>query len=86
MRSNRSSAEPEKLVMNEAQATRRAEMLDGKSVAAAIKREVTRDVQQFRSEHGVQPGLAAVRVGDDAASAVYVRNKIKACEEVGIRS
>jgi len=72
--------------MSEAKATRRAELLDGATVAAEIKQEVTRDAQQFLSEHGVRPGLAAVRVGDDAASEVYVRNKIKACEEVGIRS
>jgi len=73
-------------LLNEARATRRAELLDGATVAAEIKQEVTRDVQQFLSEHGARPGLAAVRVGDDAASEVYVRNKIKACEEVGIRS
>ena len=73
-------------MLNEAKATRRAELLDGAALAAEIKREVTREVRQFLSEHGVRPGLAAVRVGDDAASAVYVRNKIKACEEVGIRS
>jgi methylenetetrahydrofolate dehydrogenase (NADP+)/methenyltetrahydrofolate cyclohydrolase len=74
------------MVMNEARATRRAELLDATAVAAEIKQEVTREAQQFLSEHGVRPGLAAVRVGDDPASAVYVRNKIKACEEVGIRS
>ena len=73
-------------MLNEARATRRAELLDATVVAAEIKQEVTRDVQQFLSEHGTRPGLAAVRVGDDAASEVYVRNKIKACEEVGIRS
>jgi len=73
-------------LLNEARATRRAELLDATVVAAEIKQEVTRDVQQFLSEHGTRPGLAAVRVGDDAASEVYVRNKIKACEEVGIRS
>ena len=74
------------MVTNEAKTIRRAELLDGAAVAAEIKQQVTREVQQFLSEHGVRPGLAAVRVGDDAASAVYVRNKIKACEEVGIRS
>jgi methylenetetrahydrofolate dehydrogenase (NADP+) / methenyltetrahydrofolate cyclohydrolase len=64
----------------------RAQMLDGATIAEQIKQEVARDVKQFVSEHGVQPCLAAVRVGDDPASAVYVRNKIRACEEVGIRS
>jgi len=64
----------------------RAELLDGAAIANEIKREVARDVALFVSEHEVRPCLAAVRVGDDAASAVYVRNKIRACEEVGIRS
>jgi methylenetetrahydrofolate dehydrogenase (NADP+)/methenyltetrahydrofolate cyclohydrolase len=72
--------------MTEVKATRRAKLLDGATVAAEIKREVARDVEQFVSLFAVKPCLAAVRVGDDPASAVYVRNKIRACEEVGIRS
>ncbi len=66
--------------------TRRAELLDGAVVSEQIKQEVAREIERLRSEHDVQPGLAAVRVGDDPASAVYVRNKIRACDEVGIRS
>ncbi len=65
---------------------RRAQLLDGAAIAAQIKLETARDVERLWTEHKVRPGLAAVRVGDDPASAVYVRNKIKACEEVGIRS
>jgi len=61
-------------------------MLDGAAVAAQIKQEVARDVEQFVGGHQDRPCLAAILVGDDAASAVYVRNKIRACEEVGIRS
>ena len=61
-------------------------MLDGAAIAEQIKQEVRRDVEQFVSEHDVKPCLAALLVGDDAASAVYVRNKIRASEEVGIRS
>ena len=72
--------------MNEAKSMRRAELLDGAAVAEQIKAEVARDVAQFVSEFEMQPCLAAVRVGDDTASAVYVRNKIRACGEVGIRS
>lgn len=72
--------------MNEAKSVRRAELLDGAGVATLIKEEVARDVKQFVAEDEVKPCLAAIRVGDDAASAVYVRNKIRACEEVGIRS
>jgi methylenetetrahydrofolate dehydrogenase (NADP+)/methenyltetrahydrofolate cyclohydrolase len=61
-------------------------MLDGATIAEQIKQEVRRDVEHLVSEQDVKPCLAAIRVGDDAASAVYVRNKIRACEEVGIRS
>jgi methylenetetrahydrofolate dehydrogenase (NADP+)/methenyltetrahydrofolate cyclohydrolase len=64
----------------------RAELLDGAAIASEIKQEVAREVERLVAQHQVKPCLAAVRVGDDAASAVYVRNKIRACEEVGIRS
>jgi len=63
-----------------------ARPLDGGVVAAQIKQEVAAEVDQMVQTPGIRPCLAAVRVGDDPASAVYVRNKIKACEEVGIRS
>src|SRR5687768_4174235 len=63
-----------------------ARPLDGGVVAAQIKQEVAAEVDQMVQTRGVRPCLAAVRVGDDPASAVYVRNKIKACEDVGIRS
>ena len=55
--------------------------LDAAELAAKIKAEVKAEI-----DGGLRATLAAVRVGDDPASAVYVRNKIKACEEVGIRS
>jgi len=55
--------------------------LEAAQLAAKIKEEVRAEI-----ERGVRPCLVAVRVGDDPASAVYVRNKIRACEEVGIRS
>jgi methylenetetrahydrofolate dehydrogenase (NADP+)/methenyltetrahydrofolate cyclohydrolase len=55
--------------------------LEAAQLAAKIKEEVRAEI-----ERGVRPCLAAVRVGEDPASAVYVRNKIRACEEVGIRS
>ncbi len=61
-------------------------MLEGKPVADAIKREVAQAVALLRQEHGVAPRLAAVLLGEDPASAVYVRNKVRACEEVGIQS
>src|SRR5512145_2906985 len=65
---------------------KRAELLDGAVVAEKLKQEVKSEIERMREALHVQPGLAAVRVGDDPASAVYVKNKIRACEEVGIRS
>lgn len=64
----------------------KARLLDGAVVAAQIKQDVKTEVEEMAQASGYRPCLAAVRVGDDPASAVYVRNKIKACEEVGIRS
>jgi methylenetetrahydrofolate dehydrogenase (NADP+)/methenyltetrahydrofolate cyclohydrolase len=69
-----------------AEKTHRAELLDGRIAADAIKQGVAAEVAALKSEHGVVPRLAAVIVGDDPASAVYVRNKIRACAEVGIAS
>lgn len=68
------------------ESTTRAQLLDGSVIAEQIKQEVAQQVRQLWSEHEVKPCLAAVRVGDDPASAVYVRNKIRACKEVGIQS
>jgi methylenetetrahydrofolate dehydrogenase (NADP+)/methenyltetrahydrofolate cyclohydrolase len=59
--------------------------IDGKAVAARVRAEVAEDVKALRAE-GRTPGLTVVRVGEDPASAVYVRGKRKACEEVGIHS
>lgn len=61
-------------------------LIDGKKLAANIRGEIREKVEQFGSERGRQIGLAVVLVGEDPASQVYVRNKIKACEEVGIKS
>lgn len=64
----------------------KARKLDGARVASEIKREVGAEVERMRAGHGVTPRLATILVGDDAASAVYVRNKIRTCEELGIGS
>ncbi len=63
-----------------------AELIDGKKVSQHIREEVAREVQELRTETGTTPGLAAVLVGDNPASEIYVRNKRKACEQVGIYS
>jgi methylenetetrahydrofolate dehydrogenase (NADP+)/methenyltetrahydrofolate cyclohydrolase len=63
-----------------------ARIIDGKAVAARVRAQVADGVDAFAEEHDTVPGLATVLVGDDPASHVYVGNKIKACEEAGIRS
>lgn len=69
-----------------AQISQRAELLDGARIADDIKREVAAEIEQLWRKPEQRPCLAAVRVGDDPASEVYVKNKIRACEEIGIRS
>jgi methylenetetrahydrofolate dehydrogenase (NADP+)/methenyltetrahydrofolate cyclohydrolase len=63
-----------------------AQILDGKAAAKTVRDEVARDVETFRRQQGFAPGLTTVLVGDDPASAAYVRSKHKACAEVGIES
>ena len=63
-----------------------AKILDGKALAEEIRGEVATGVAEMQQKHSVTPGLAAVLVGDDPASAIYVRNKRRACEEVGMVS
>jgi len=63
-----------------------AEILDGKSLARQIRAELTNEVAEFIASHGKTPTLAAVLVGSDPASEVYVRYKQRDCKEVGIES
>ena len=62
------------------------QVLDGKALAATIKEELKAEVDAIRQAAGKIPHLAAVLVGEDPASEVYVRNKVRSCEEVGFRS
>jgi methylenetetrahydrofolate dehydrogenase (NADP+)/methenyltetrahydrofolate cyclohydrolase len=61
-------------------------LLDGKTLADQLQRELTEDVAEFIENNGVVPCLAAVLVGEDPASEVYVRNKVKACQDNGLHS
>jgi methylenetetrahydrofolate dehydrogenase (NADP+)/methenyltetrahydrofolate cyclohydrolase len=63
-----------------------AKIIDGKATAARLNGELAERVAEFVARTGVTPHLAAVLVGEDPASAVYVRNKQRACEKAGIRS
>jgi methylenetetrahydrofolate dehydrogenase (NADP+)/methenyltetrahydrofolate cyclohydrolase len=62
-----------------------AQIIDGKSVAAKVRVAVKTQVAVL-VQRGVRPGLAVVLAGEDPASRVYVRNKVRACEETGVRS
>ncbi|MDE6075477.1 MAG: bifunctional methylenetetrahydrofolate dehydrogenase/methenyltetrahydrofolate cyclohydrolase FolD [Clostridia bacterium] len=61
-------------------------LIDGKAHSAAIRGEIAERVKAYKNTYGGEVGLAVVLVGSDPASQVYVRNKIKGCEEVGIKS
>lgn len=63
-----------------------ATVIDGRATAAKVRVEVAEAVAAFATAHGRPPGLATVLVGDDPASAIYVRSKHQACEETGIAS
>ncbi|MDO8461900.1 MAG: bifunctional methylenetetrahydrofolate dehydrogenase/methenyltetrahydrofolate cyclohydrolase FolD [Deltaproteobacteria bacterium] len=63
-----------------------AKLIDGKAVAEKVMSEVARGVERLKKEKKIIPGLAAVLVGDNEASKIYVRNKRIACEKVGIYS
>lgn len=62
-----------------------AKVIDGKEIAAQIRAELSKEIDELKSQ-GVTPGLAVIIVGEDPASQIYVRNKGKACEEIGMHS
>ncbi|HUJ26205.1 MAG TPA: bifunctional methylenetetrahydrofolate dehydrogenase/methenyltetrahydrofolate cyclohydrolase FolD [Myxococcales bacterium] len=59
-------------------------IIDGKAIAARVRAEVAQAVREIESKTGVRPGLALIRVGNDPASEIYVRGKVKACQETGM--
>ena len=63
-----------------------AQIIDGKAIAADVRAQIAREVEQHRERFGAAPGLATVLVGDDPASKIYVGGKHRASDEVGIRS
>ena len=63
-----------------------AEIIDGRFVSAEIKAKIKLEVEDFKQKYNVIPALAVIVLGDNPASAVYVRNKHRACVEVGIES
>lgn len=67
-------------------ALKMAKIIDGKAISAQIREEIAQKVQVYSEKTGTRPGLAVIIVGDNPASQVYVRNKKKACEQVGFNS
>ncbi|HWB69591.1 MAG TPA: tetrahydrofolate dehydrogenase/cyclohydrolase catalytic domain-containing protein, partial [Solirubrobacterales bacterium] len=63
-----------------------ARSIDGKAVAASVRERVASEVAEYERASGRTPALATVIVGEDPASQIYIRNKHRACEEVGMRS
>lgn len=63
-----------------------AQIIDGKAISLQVRQEIAQDVVSFKEKYGCAPGLAVIIVGNDPASAVYVRNKKRGCEEVGFYS
>ncbi|WP_411339226.1 bifunctional methylenetetrahydrofolate dehydrogenase/methenyltetrahydrofolate cyclohydrolase FolD [Sphingopyxis sp. J-6] len=63
-----------------------AKIIDGQKLARALRGDLLERADAIAARRGTAPGLAVILVGDDAASAVYVRNKIRACETAGIHS
>ena len=63
-----------------------SQLIDGKKVSEDTREEIAKGVEELKNSSGITPGLAAVLVGEDPASEIYVRNKRKACEKVGIYS
>lgn len=63
-----------------------AKIIDGKAVSAEVRAEIKAETEKFISESGITPGLAVIIVGNNPASQVYVRNKKRACGEVGFFS
>ena len=61
-------------------------LLDGKKVAQDIRNELKIDIEKLKAEGRGVPGLVAILVGDNPASEIYVRNKAKACEEIGMKA
>lgn len=63
-----------------------ARLLDGRALAAKLKKEIRKSVEEMQARGLMRPGLAAVLVGKDPASKIYIRNKRKACADAGIHS
>ena len=67
-------------------AQKMAKIIDGKKISASVREDIKKRAEKFYERTGIRPGLAVIIVGEDPASQVYVRNKTRACEELGFRA
>jgi methylenetetrahydrofolate dehydrogenase (NADP+)/methenyltetrahydrofolate cyclohydrolase len=63
-----------------------AKILSGTEIAKEIRKDLKAEIEELKAKHGITPGLAVVLVGEDPASQVYVRSKVKTCEKLGVKS
>jgi len=63
-----------------------AQLIKGAEISRQIREEITREIEELKEKHGVTPGLATILVGEDPGSKVYVGQKEKACNKLGIYS
>ena len=70
---------------DESMESKMCKILDGAAIAASIKQEVAEEIKLLATK-GIRPGLAAVLVGNVAASQIYVRSKVQACADLGIHN
>ena len=73
-------------LMSDSLTSETARILDGARLSAVIRSELTPRVEAFARQHGCVPGLGVVLVGENPASEIYVRNKIKAADEIGLHA
>lgn len=81
-----SAAPPGASSRNARESGARAKIIDGNAAAARARVLLADRITQLQELHGLRPALAVIRVGDDPASAIYVKNKIRACAAVGVHS
>lgn len=63
-----------------------AKIIDGKAIALEIKNNLKKEIEKLKANNSRVPGIAVIRIGEDPASAVYVKNKLKSCSEIGFKS
>jgi len=63
-----------------------AKIISGTAIAKEMRVEMKTEIEELKAKHNIVPGLTVILVGEDPASQVYVRNKKKSCEEIGINS